>query len=60
MKITVSHGKKVPVPGVEYSSREYFVSVEDEIPDGTSGADVALRFRSLLAKLETLVDERIT
>lgn len=58
MKITVSHGKKVPIPGVDYSSQDYFVSIEDEV-EGLSGPQIDGHVKSLWARCQRLVSEAV-
>lgn len=59
MKITVSHGKKIPIKGVDFSNQEWHVTVEEEIPDSDDKAAASKRISDLLKGLEALVDKRI-
>ena len=59
IKISANLSKKVPLPGVGYSSQQYGGSVEIEISDSDSAEAIQEKMRRLYAMLSRAVDEQI-
>ena len=60
IKISANLSKKVPLPGVEYSSQQYGAAMEIEVSDADQSAVIQQRIRELYALLSTSIDEQIT
>ena len=60
IKLTASLSKKVPLPGVEFSSQSYSAGIEVEIASGATHGDIREELRKLYALLEEVIDEQVT
>ena len=59
IKLTAHVSKKVPLPGVEYSSRSFSAGIEVEVADGVDVSQLRGRLQVLYGLLESSVDEQI-
>ena len=60
IKISANLSKKVPLPGVEFSSQQYGAAMEIEVSDADQPAVIQQRIRELYALLCASIDEQIT
>ena len=60
IKLTASIMKKVPIDGLDYSSRSASAGMEVEMPSGAKAEDVMCRLKQLHAVLEIAVDEQLS
>ena len=59
LKISAHISKKVPLPGVDYSSQQFGASLELEVADSGNSDDIQSRLRQLYAAISRSVDEQI-
>lgn len=59
IRITANVSKKVPVPGVEYSSQSFMAGIEVEVSDGATPEQIQARIREVYAILEQTIDSEI-
>ena len=59
IKISANLSKKVPLPGVEYSSQQFGAAMEIEVSDADQPEAIHGRIRDLYALLSQSVDEQI-
>jgi len=59
IKICANLSKKVPLPGVEYSSQQYGAAMEIEVSDADQPEIIQQRIRELYNLLSTTIDEQI-
>ena len=60
IKLNASIMKKIPIDGLDYSSRSASAGMEVEMPSGAKGEDVRCRLKQLYAVLEIAVDEQLS
>jgi hypothetical protein len=60
IKLSASVSKKVPIDGLDYSSRSYSAGLETEMPSGCSADELQCRLKQLYGLLEMAVDEQIS
>lgn len=60
IKISANLSKKVPLPGVEYSSQQFGAAMEIEVSDADRPEAIHGRIRDLYALLSQSVDEQIS
>ena len=58
-KLSANVSKKVPLPGIEFSSRSYSAGMEVEVSSGSGKDELKEKLRSLYALLEESIDEQI-
>lgn len=59
IRLSASLSRKVPVPGIEYSSQQYGASMEIEISDADKPEAIQARIRELYGLLSRSIDEQI-
>ena len=59
IRVSANIAKKIPVPGVEYSSQQFGASMEIEVSDVDRPEAVQHRLRELYALLSNTIDEQI-
>ena len=59
IKICANVGKKVPLPGVEFSSQQFGAAMEIEVSDADPPEVVQRRLQELYALLSEMVDKQI-
>ena len=59
LKISAHISKKVPLPGVDYSSQQFGASLELEVADSGNSEEIQNRLRQLYAAISRSVDEQI-
>lgn len=59
LKAIVSHSKKVPVPGQQYSSQSYHLSLETEISDGLSVDRIQQKIHDTFELVKTAVEQEL-
>ena len=59
LKLNASYSKKVPVPDREFSSQNYHCSMECEIADGLSGAEIQTRIHEVFDLVRQSVESEI-
>jgi len=60
LKLNASYSKKVPVLGQDYSSQSYHASIEVEIPDGLSQAQLQERIHGTFALVKDSVEAELS
>jgi len=60
IKICANLSKKVPLPGVEYSSQQYGAAMEIEVSDADQPEIIQQRIRELYTLLSTTIDDQIS
>ena len=60
IKLNASIMKKVPIDGLDYSSRSASAGVEVEMPSGAKAENVRCRLKQLYTVLEIAVDEQLS
>ena len=60
LKLSASVMKKVPLPGVEYSSFSCSAGIEVELPSDAAVEEIQARLKGLYALLELAVDEQLS
>jgi len=59
IKIVANVSKKVPVPGIEFSSQSYMAGLEVEVSDGASQEEIRARIRDVYSTLEQAIEAEI-
>lgn len=59
IKLSASVCKKVPLPGVEFSSQSYSAGMEVEVSSGTAPEELKRKLQSLYGLLEESIQEQI-
>ena len=59
LKLTASYGKKVPVEGRDFSSKNYHATVEVEIPEGLDRTELDARIRDTFELVRTSVETEL-
>ena len=59
LKLNASYSKKVPVPGQDYSSQNYHVSLEVELPAGMTTEQLQTKIRETFALARESVEAEI-
>ena len=59
LKLTASLSKKLPIEGVEFSSRSASAGIEVEMPSSASPEEVGCRIQRLYDVLESAVDDQL-
>ena len=59
IKISANMSKKAPIPGQEFSSRQFGASMELEMADCAETGEIADRLRDVYALVEALIDEQM-
>jgi len=59
IKVSANLSKKVPMPGVEYSSQQFGASLEIEVSDADKPESIKARIQELYRLLTQTVDEQI-
>jgi hypothetical protein len=59
IRLSANLSKKVPVPGLAYSSQQFGAAMEVEVGDGDDPAVIHERIRSLYTLLSQAIDEQI-
>ena len=59
IKVSANLSKKVPMPGVEYSSQQFGASLEIEVSDADKPESIKSRIQELYRLLTQTVDEQI-
>ncbi|HEY3319183.1 MAG TPA: hypothetical protein VGP72_01750 [Planctomycetota bacterium] len=59
IKISANISKKVPLPGIEFSSQQFGAAMEIEISDADAPEAIQARIRELYCMLSAAVDEQI-
>lgn len=59
IRLSANLSKKVPLPGVEYSSQQYGASLEIEVSDADKPDAIQSRIRELYSLLSGAIDEQI-
>ena len=60
IKLSANLSKKVPIPGVEFSSQQFGAAMEVEVSDSATAQEITGRLQSLYSLLETSVGRQIT
>ena len=60
LKLNASYSKKVPVLGQDYSSQSYHASIEVEIPDGLTQAQLQERIHGTFALVKDSVEAELS
>ena len=60
IKISANVSKKVPLPGVDYSSQQFGAAMEIEVSDADQPEVVRLRIQELYALLSDTIDQQIS
>jgi len=60
IRLSANLSKKVPLPGVEYSSQQYGAAMEIEVGDGDKPEAIQQRIRELYGMLANAIDEQIS
>ena len=61
MKITISYGLKIPIPGVQYSNKETHVAVETECKTLEETATLRQNLRALVeSEVKALASKKTT
>jgi hypothetical protein len=58
IKLSANLSKKVPMPGVEFSSQQYGAAMEVEVSDGANAQEVAQRLQTIYGLLEKSIDQQ--
>lgn len=58
IKLSANYSKKLPVPGLEFSSRSCSAGLEIEVAGGTDAEQIKKKLRQLYALLEEAVDKQ--
>lgn len=59
IRIIANVSKKVPVPGVEYSSQSFMAGIEVEVSDGATPEEIQQKIHSVYSTLERTIDSEI-
>lgn len=59
IRLSANLSKKVPLPGVQFSSQQYGAAMEIEVGDGDKPEAIHQRIRELYAMLSNAIDEQI-
>ncbi len=59
IKVHAGLSKKVPIPGVQFSSQEYSAGLEAEIGHGESSEQIKATIRRLYALIAEAIDEQV-
>lgn len=59
LKLCAGFSKKVPVDGIDFSSRQYSAELEVEVADATPAEAIQQRLRTLYSTLEDVVNAKI-
>lgn len=59
IRLSANLSKKVPLPGVDYSSQQYGASLEIEVSDADKPDAIQARIRDLYTMLSSAIDEQI-
>ena len=59
IKICANLSKKVPLPGIDYSSQQYGAAMEIEVSDADQPEIIQQRIRELYTLLSTTIDDQI-
>jgi hypothetical protein len=60
LKIVANVSKKVPVPGIDYSSQSYSAGVEVEVADAASPQEIQSKVHEIYGLLEQTIDSEIS
>ncbi len=60
IRLSANLSKKVPLPGIDYSSQQYGASVEIEVSDADKPDAIRARIRDLYTMLSSAIDEQIS
>ena len=60
IKLSANVSKKMPVPGVQFSSQTYSAGMEVEVSSGTAGGELKEKLHALYSLLEESVEEQVT
>jgi len=59
IRLSANLSKKVPLPGVQFSSQQYGAAMEIEVGDGDKPEAIKERIRELYSMLSNAIDEQI-
>ena len=59
LKLTASYGKKVPVEGQDYSTKNYHATVEVELPEGLDRPELDARIHQTFELVRTSVETEL-
>lgn len=59
IRLSANLSKKVPLPGIDYSSQQYGASLEIEVSDADKPAEIHARIKELYGLLSSAIDEQI-
>ena len=59
LKLTASLSEKLPVVGIEYSSKSASAGIEVEMPSAANSEEIRCRLKQLYAALEFSVDDQL-
>lgn len=59
IRLSANLSKKVPLPGVQFSSQQYGAAMEIEVGDGDKPEAIQARIRELYSMLSNAIDEQI-
>ena len=59
LKLTASLSEKLPVVGIEYSSKSASAGIEVEMPSAANSEDIRHRLKQVYAVLEFSVDDQL-
>lgn len=59
IRLSANLSKKVPLPGIDYSSQQFGASMEIEVSDVDKSEVIQARIRDLYAMLSAAIDEQI-
>ena len=59
LKLTASISKKLPVEGIEFSSKSASAGIEVEMPSAANAEEIRCRLKQLYAALEFSVDDQL-
>lgn len=60
IRLSANLSKKVPLPGIDYSSQQFGASMEIEVSDADSSEAIQARIRDLYSMLAAAIDEQLT